>query len=275
MRELPLVLKTLTENVKLLLKQPPLKWQPDHPSPEDLQTFQKEALQDSVFDPLKLRRNLWEGTDTGGGRILCKSCGIAKVLWIQPVGSSLEPDWSTWGRIFQWLGSSPDGHPWRVFWFPTNSKRTLPPKGEEAGPAHINGGYCYPCMPHTIVIYRFEESLRVLIHELLHASCTDPQGAPLPIKEATTETWAELFLVAFCSQGNEAKAKHYWSLQSQWIANQNEILRKDHHVLCIDNYAWRYTLGRKVILDDLQIPLPRPHVQKEKSSRLTHPSLCQ
>ncbi len=247
---------------------------PDHPSPEDLQTFQKEALQDSMFDPMNLRRNLWEGTDTGGGTILCKSCSLAKVLWIQPKETSIEPDWSTWGRILQWLGYSSDGRPWRIFWFPTNTKRMLPPRGQEVGPAHINGGYCYPCQPHTIVIYRFEEALRVLIHELLHASCTDPQGAPLEIKEATTETWAELFLVAFCSKGEEANAKQLWSLQSQWIANQNETLTKYHNVTCIENYAWRYTLGRAFILESLHIELPRPQLTSNRSSRLTHPTLC-
>ncbi len=247
---------------------------PDQPSPEDLQTFQKEALQDSFFDPLKLRRNLWEEADSGGGRILCQSCGLAKVLWIQPKGSDVEPYWSSWGRIFQFLGPSPDGHPWRVFWFPTYKKRLLPARGQEVGPAHINGGYCYPCRPHTIVIYRFEEATRVLFHELLHAACTDPQNVPLPIKEATTETWAELFMVAFCSKGDIQKAKFYWKLQSQWIADQNYILETYHKISCVENYAWRYTLGRAFILENLHISLPKPKPTSTVSSRLTHPTLC-
>jgi hypothetical protein len=119
-----------------------------------------------------------------------------------------------------------------------------------------------------------EEATRVLLHEVLHAACTDPQNAPLEIKEATTESWAELFLVALCSKGNVEKAKHLWSLQSQWIANQNEKLRKDYTVKAPQDYAWRYTVGREHILSQLRIQLPSPKQTQGISSRLTHPALC-
>lgn len=176
--------------------------------------------------------------------------------------------------MVQWFGPPADGAKWRIFWFPADIQRVLPEKGTEVGPQNINGGYCYPCNPHIIVVYRFEEATRVLIHELLHAACTDPPEASLPIKEATTETWAELLLVALCSRGQETSAAHFWKLQSQWIANQNYTLRQHHHVKTIQNYAWRYTLGREEILMSLQIRLPSGHFQKHMSSRLTHPALC-
>jgi hypothetical protein len=176
--------------------------------------------------------------------------------------------------VFQWIGSPPPMTKWRVFWFPAHIQRVLPPKGTEVGPQNINGGYCYPCNPHIIVVYRYEEATRVLLHELLHAACTDPVNVSLPIKEATTETWAELFLVALCSKGNKEKAASFWKLQSQWIANQNATLRKDHSVSTIEDYAWRYTLGREEILNRLGVSLPVPRISKGSSSRLTHPTLC-
>lgn len=230
-------------------------------------------MRDSQFDPLKLRRNLWELADSGGGKILAKSCTYAKVLWIQPSGTGVEPNWEEWGRIFQWMGFAPQGK-WTVYWFPAHIKRVLPAKGYEVGPQNINGGYCFPCNPQSIVVYRYEEASRVLLHELLHAACLDPPNAELPMKEATTETWAEIFLVALCSKGNVAAATRLWSLQSQWIANQNHLLRTDHNVYSSTDYAWRYTLGREEILNRLKIKLPRPTKSEGNSSRLTHPCLC-
>lgn len=236
--------------------------------------MQREASHDSQFDPMRLRRNLWELTNTGGADLLCKSCSYAKVCWIQPRGTYIEPPWSEWGRLFQWLGPPPQGTKWTVFWFPAPTKRMLPPKGYSVGPAHVNGGYCYPCNPHVIVVYRLEEATRVLLHEVLHAACTDPPHASLEIKEATTETWAELFLVALCSKGNVELAKKLWRLQSSWISNQNEKLRRVYHVLRPSDYVWRYTVGREVILSQLRIQLPSPRPTHGMSSRLTHPALC-
>jgi hypothetical protein len=231
-------------------------------------------MRDSQFDPLKLRQNLWNLGEQQKAVILCKSCEYAKVLWIQPEGTSIEPPWDDWGRVFQWLGYAPNGMKWTVFWFPADIKRLLPPHGAPVGPESVNGGYCFPCNPSIIVVYRFEEATRVLIHEVLHAACTDPPMASLPIKEATTETWAELLLVALCSRGSLEKAKRFWALQSQWIANQNYGLQKNYHIKSLEDYAWRYTVGRAFILQDLRIELPKGKAQKGNSSRLTHPSLC-
>ena len=244
------------------------------PSQKELLTFETEALRDSQFDPLKLRQNLWTMTQQKKATILCKSCNYAKVLWIQPRGTQIEPPWNEWSRVFQWFGYAQNGLQWTVYWFPADIKRVLPEKGSQVGPESINGGYCFPCNPTSIVVYRYEESTRVLIHELLHAACTDPPSASLPVKEATTETWAELFLVALCSKGSLEKAKVFWNLQRHWIANQNYALLTHHHVKSPEDYAWRYTLGRAFILQDLRISLPLPKPQKGNSSRLTHPKLC-
>jgi hypothetical protein len=272
--ELPLILTILTEEANKVFQRPPLRWYHDQPNPNDIQIIQSEALQDSEFDPLLLRRRMWEKVLKGEAHFLAKSCGIAKVLWIKTFGTTVEPPWELWGRIFQWLGPSSSGVPWRIFWLPAEDLRVIPPLGHKVGPKHINGGYCYPCRPDTIMIYRFEEASRVLLHELLHAACLDPPGHPLPFKEANTETWAELFMIAVCSKGNKEAAKHLWKLQSHWIADQNTILKKRYHVYTPEDYAWRYTLGREVILHELHIKLPKGKIPLTLSCRLTTPELC-
>ena len=195
----------------------------------------------------------------------------AKVVYIQAT-RGLEPPWDLWGRIFQWLGSAPSGQRWRLFWFPAPNKRILPPQGQEVGPIHLNGGYTFPCKSDCIVVYRLEEATRVLLHEILHAACLDPP-ADLPLKEATTETWAELFLVALCSGGSMKKAAELWALQSQWISNQNYKLKTQYGVKGPEQYAWRYTVGRELILRSLKVDLPEPISSRTSSSRLTSPDL--
>lgn len=206
--------------------------------------------------------------------LVCKSCMNAKVIYIQPNGSRIQPPWDLWSQIFTWLGPSPNGSKWRVFWYPAPIKRMLPPVGSQVSQQHINGGYSYPCRNDTIVVYRLEEATRVLIHEILHAACLDPPTNFLPIREANTETWAELFLVAICSKGSEKKASQLWKIQSQWIADQNATLIRRFGIRGPDDYAWRYTIGRQLILESLHISLPEPKSTHGRSSRLTSPEIC-
>lgn len=241
--------------------------------------MEQQALSDSNFDALSLRKDMWDDLKEGRAELVCRSCQFAKVIYIKK--GSVEPPWDLWGRIFMWLGypNVPNFQgqqtKWRVFWFPATTKRMYPPAEtqSEVGPASLNGGYSYPCHSDAIVIYRLEEATRVLIHEVLHASCCDPQGAPLPLKEANTETWAEILLVALLSEGSEKEAERLWKIQSEWIANQNAILRNRFGIQGPEDYAWRYTLGRELILDSLKIDLPLPTSLKLRSSRLTSPDL--
>ncbi len=233
--------------------------------------MKQEALTDSNFDALSLRSSIWQDVEEGKAKIVCKTCENAKVVYIQK--NREEPPWELWARIFQWLGAPQTGGKWRVFWFPAAQKRIYPPVGEQVGPANLNGGYSYPCRKDTIVIYRLEEATRVLIHEILHAACCDPQNEELPRKEANTETWAELLLVAILSKGSEREAKRLWNIQSHWIANQNTILRNRFGVANPEDYAWRYTLGREEVLESLKIELPEATNLRIRSSRLTSPEL--
>lgn len=229
---------------------------------------------------------MWEQVERQEAQVLAKSCSFAKILWIQTLGTRIEPPWELWGRIFQWLGSASSdlgvqgpadsSIPWRIFWLPAPQERLLPDAKSEVGPAHVNGGYCYPCRPDCIIIYRYEEATRVLLHELLHASCLDPdpQKNSLEIRESNIETWAELYMIAVCSKGNKKEAEKLWSKQSQWIADQNHALRKFYNVRDHKDYVWRYTLGREEVLLNLHIELPKPKPRKHYSCRLTSPELC-
>ena len=237
----------------------------------------KRQTDESVFDPLLLRASVWKDFEEGRSIMRCKQCHLARILWIQSKSKKVEPDWSTWGRIFQWYGKPQDGKPqdgaqWRIFWFPSESKR-LASVGP-VGPAHINGGYTIPCTSSAIVIYRQEEATRVLLHEMSHAACLDDQSESLVMREARTETWAEIFLVAIKSEGFLQKAERLWKFQSQWIADQNEFLRRNYNVQGPNDYAWRYTLGREVVLNQLRIQLPAARTSTSKSLRFTHITLC-
>ena len=233
--------------------------------------MEEQAQSNSNFDTLALRTSLWKDLQAGNAKLVCKTCENAKVVFIQK--GQEQPPWELWGRIFQWLGPPHTAPKWRVFWFPSEVKRMYPPIGEEVGPSSLNGGYSYSCTSDSIVIYRKEEATRVLVHEILHAACCDPKTDSLPDKEANTETWAELLLVAILSEGSERKAEHLWSIQSQWIANQNEILRQRFGIQTKEDYAWRYTLGREEVLVSLKIDLPAPERVRTRSSRLTSPNL--
>ena len=233
----------------------------------------KRQTEPSIFDPLLLRATLWKEVEEGRAIIRARGCALARIIWIQPKGKKVEPDWSTWGRVFQWYGQPTGGaSQWRIFWFPSEIKRIAPTQGL-VGPAHVNGGYTIPCSSTAIVIYRKEEATRVLLHEISHAACLDDQSESLVMREARTETWAEIFLVAIKSGGSFKRATHLWNFQKQWISDQNNMLRTNYDVQGPNDYAWRYTLAREVVLNQLGIYLPAPK-QTSKSLRFTHITLC-
>jgi hypothetical protein len=269
---LPLVLHEIVDQVgKRLEESEPLIWIRDEPTQEDLDHVLKEGTEDSQFDPLRLRAQMIAELQEGRARLVTKSCAVAKVLAI------VYPDqvipWELFGRIFQVFG----GKGWRVVWFANKTTRSLPVQNTPAEPQHVNGGYAYPCRPETIVIYREEEAARVLVHELLHAACTDNMNDPVEVRETKTETWAELFLIAIRARGRPRIAAKLWALQSQWIANQEAVLRIDHATNAPSDYAYRYTVGRREFLESLGIKLPQAGADARAalggSLRFTHPVL--
>ena len=263
---LPPVLETLVDHIGRRTKGKCV-WVVDQPTQADLDHLLKEATQPSQFDPLKLRetmlnrlgsdrpgKNLMNQLKAGSATLVCYRCELGKVIAIVEPGTDVPLE--EWGRVFQAFGPQAAG-PWRIVWFANPTPRQFPADGSAPTPANLNGGYTYPCRPDTVVVYRKEEATRVLIHELLHASCTDNMANPEAIRESLTETWAELFLVAVRARGSRRRAAVLWRAQAQRIADQEaELMRRG--VLGPGDFAWRYTVGRRPVLAALGIDLPEP-----------------
>lgn len=240
------------------------EWVRDEPTDEDLDHILKET-DPSPFDS-KLRAEVYNDLKAGKAKLVTKRGPTAKVLAI--VYPDTKIPWATFGKIFQAFG--PAKTQWRLVWFANKKRRTFPEntisraniasghssQSLRIEPIHINGGYAYACQPETIVIYREEEVERVLVHELLHAACTDDMNQPEEIREVLTESWAELFLIAILAN-TPAKAKKLWAIQSQWIIDQETVL-KGMGVNTRADYAWRYTVGRREVLESLGLRFPPP-----------------
>jgi hypothetical protein len=261
-------------------------WVRDEPTEDDLSYILKQGLQTpSAFDPLNLREQVFQDLRAGKAKLVCKVGATAKVLAIVYPDTNIP--WELFGRIFSAFGPS-KAETWRVIWFAHPRKREFPQKEPEANalnsslhresikPLHVNGGYAYACQPETIVIYREEEAGRVLVHELLHAACTDDMKNPEEVREVLTESWAELFLIAVLAKGSLTKAKKLWRIQAQWIIDQETVL-KEYGVLTPLNYAWRYTVGRREVMERMGLRFPAastdPMFMLGGSLRFTSPSL--
>ena len=99
------------------------------------------------------------------------------------------------------------------------------------------------------------------------------------MREATIETWAELFLIALRAKGDKAEGARLWKIQSQWVADKNRRAANNHGVKQNKNYGGRYMNGRAQIYKELGCELPEPRVQQRggkapiNSSRFTAPNL--
>lgn len=249
---------------------PQLQWTESTPTDQEMADLKKECETESEFDPLKLKLSGWKDYKSGKFKLKCSESTLAKVICIVP--AHVEPPLEDWGRIFQWLGAGKGK--WKVYWIGSVAKREFPGRGAPMDASHVNGGYTMPCSTDGVFIYRVEEVTRVLIHELLHAACLDPVGASLPVREATVETWAELFLVAHRAGGDEGRASSLWAKQAHWISDTNHKAAAHNNVRTEADYAWRYLNGRAGVYMGLGIELPKPRGLPEKSSsRFTHPAL--
>ena len=260
----------ILETLMPLIQRKPFPWVDDQPTKDDLDHIFTQRSDE--FDTLKLKDTMLADLQAGNAKLVTKSGPFAKVLAV------VYPDtvipWKLFGEIFVAFGppvnkGQPKGKDsWRIGWFAHPKRREIGP-GEEPGPEHVNGGYTYPCNNDTIVIYREEEVCRVLVHELLHASCTDDHSLDIIDQEAATETWAELFLVAIQAKTPRAAAA-LWAKQAKWIADQEYLLRTRHNVNDRTSYAWRYTVARRKVLEGLGISLPRGGAPTSNSLRFTH-----
>jgi hypothetical protein len=254
----------ILDTILPLIQRKPFPWVDDEPTKDDLDHIFNQRSDE--FDTLKLKDTMLSDLRTGKAKLVTKSGPFAKVLAI--IYPETIIPWKLFGEIFVAFGPPKGKDSWRIVWFAHPKQREIGP-GEVPGPEHVNGGYTYPCNNETIVIYREEEVCRVLVHELLHASCTDDHTLDIIDQEASTETWAELFLIAIQAKTPGAAAT-LWAKQAKWIADQEYLLRTRHDVNDRTSYAWRYTVARRKVLEGLGIYLPRGVLPTSNSMRLTH-----
>jgi hypothetical protein len=271
---LPPVLQTVFEEVTQRLQTtPPCVWVHDEPTKEDLDHILKEGSTPSEFDSNNLRKEMLDALRAKRATLLTRTSKYAKVLAVVYPEQEARIPWDLFGKIFQAFGPCARSKgSWRFVWFANPAPRLLPTPQTPVAAEHMNGGYTYPCDPSAIVVYREEEVARVLVHEMLHAACTDSPKDMLEIKEAKTETWAEIFLVAILAAGKPRIFSNLWRIQAQWIADQEAVLMRDHGVRGPEDYAWRYTLGRRFVLEGLGCGLPMP-AAAVVSLRFTSPEL--
>ena len=264
-----IVLKVLAEQAKHICTLEPLIWTDDVLTEKDKEILKKEADAEETFDKLKLKSTTHNAFLAGKAKAIVKKTENARIVILTE--EHIFP-WDTWGRIFQWLGVPKSGV-WQVYIYANPTKRILPAHGT-IGPEHLNGGYTYPCNNDSIIIYRYEEATRVLIHELLHSACTDDHAKHVVDREAATEAWAELFLVALLSEGVKAKAYKLWKIQDHYIQDVNYTVSTFHNVNGADDYGSRYTTLREDVFASFGISLDPKYIPKRSTiSRFTSPEL--
>jgi len=221
------------------------EWIDDSPKKEDIDMLKKEAKGDSMIDKVNFRQEMitmWTSKMNGIHLRIKELPGRTRVVFLGTDEQFNKIPWTLWARIFQAI-SHPVG---RILFYGHPSKRFFPTNSQEPGPENVNGGYTNICTQERIVIYRFEEATRVLLHELLHTACFDTEKGVEDL-EAHTEAWTEIFLCAILSEGNLRKFRDLWLKQCKWIYYQCAKLGK----IGPDSYAWRYITGKRDVLHAL------------------------
>jgi hypothetical protein len=233
--------------VKNVYKMAPLRSYEFRLTADDYAKIREKALEPSNFAADTMRSRPFQTGPYRGFKI------GEHTLYV--IGPGELPDINLFSRILQSMGTEQS---YTIYHFLSQAKRRFPPIGQPVDREHINGGYCMACKPETIVIYRAEDAVRVLIHELQHAACCDNHQEPVPIVEAKTEAWAELIYAMFMAIIHRISPMKAWSIQSGWSASQNNKLRIHYSVLGPQSYAWRYTVGKEDVWKSWNLPLGPP-----------------
>lgn len=239
-----------------------------------LDYVRRRAEEPAFVDPANTRSLLYAALQRGHSSLVVRECTCslggnatwgARVVYVSespyPAVAAAEVPWSTWARIFQLFGPPPCGGSsdscsksigapksgvprWEVIVFASSHERTFPPEGTLLAPEHINGGSAYRCEPASILIVRREEMTRVLIHELLHAGCTDSPDDTIPEIEAKTEAWAEWFLTAIMAKGLQPRFCKLWPKQVAYAEKQADMCQQRRNIRDPDDYGCRYITDR-------------------------------
>jgi len=201
------------------------------------------------FDTLQLKKKIMTQVKEGTA-IITKSSSLHGTIIIVH-RADYKPTFHIWWRIVRLLSEKPV----RIVIFAHPSLRTMPSKGPIEA-KHINGGYAIRCDATSIIIYRQEEISRVMIHELLHASCSDPYHKSVECIESDTEAWTEIILCAMAAKGDKNSYNRYMNDQILYSVEQASVLRDKHKVHSESDYAWRYTIGKFEVWKRLGLHVP-------------------
>jgi hypothetical protein len=232
----------LLQNIKEEYKKPPVKWEWEQITIDDMAYIKKVVSEPVGFDADRfikesLKQNLRKAV-AGPHSIICFS--------------NESPPIDLWFRIIRCMvfSSTKSVNPVQVLFFGNEKIRMPPLLGHPVKPVHINGGYTNQCNLMTIVIYREEDSTRVLIHEILHGLCSDPE-LPIAQLEANTEAWAEILYIGFKAKGQLTQWKTMMKKQIQYAKEQANYVMQSHQSNGPDDYGWRYLQGRLEVWDML------------------------
>ena len=232
---------------------PEEQWIDDSPVHADIAMLEKEAS-DTQFDTAcNLRSEMIAAWKKGDADLHIKELpGRTRLVFLGTEAQWSQIPWALWARILQAIGH-PIGY---ILFYAHHKLREYPASNSSPiEPQHVNAGYTTLCEQDTLVIYRFEEATRVLVHELLHTACFD-KDLPVEDLEASTEAWAELFLCAMLSKGKKNAFLRLWRLQCAWIEAQTVHLKTVWNIKGRADYCWRYLIGRHEVLKAKGFMLP-------------------
>jgi len=253
---------------KIVWDMPEEQWIDDSARIEDTDLLKKEATGESNIDDGNLRAEMVSAWQRGEAELRVRELpGRTRLVFLGTDEQWSQIPWALWTRIFQAIGH-PVGY---TLFYAHPKKREFPQAGEPISAKHMNAGYSYICQQNIVVVYRFEEATRVLLHELLHTACFD-NGMAVEDLEANTEAWTEVFLCALLSKGSPGVFNRLWKQQIAWITAQSALLQGVWKVESPADYAWRYTLGRhRVLLEKGFISGSKAAPAVELSLRFTTP----
>ncbi len=249
---LPWVLYLL-ESVRAEYKKTAPKFSMVEPSADDIQYITSVANEKDSFDKIGLKQDFADCLAAGTCSIQKATCPMGSFLVMTLPGDSYSPPWNAWWRIVRLLSPT---KPVRIVVFAHPQKRLPPAHGKVLSQTHVNGGMTMRCDAKTVVIYRKEEATRVLIHELFHASCSDPYDLDVPHLEADTEAWAELVLCAMKAKGSLQGWQREFGKQVRYAVQQANAAKEQHKVEDHEDYAWRYLTGRLDVWRRLGVDIP-------------------
>lgn len=260
------------ERVREEYKKSPPRHAEGQVTSDDLLYIFKTATEDDPFDIEGLKKDAASAIGAGRATVQKSVCPLGEILIVSFKASPLKPQWNTWWRAVRLLSPA---RPVRLLIFGHPQERVAPPPPHRIGPAHVNGGMAMRCNPQTIVIYRKEEVTRVLLHELLHASCSDPYHKDTPQIEADTEAWAEMLLCAMAAKGQPQVWVRHMREQIDWALKQAAALQDVYKVYSPKDYAWRYLIGRLDVWRTLGLRVAWPAKRENSNLRSLRFTVCE